>query len=383
MLTFQDAFDSLLGYMGAAPSTDTRRDARQCIDEGLRELINGHNWSYLYEHGRVNTHAPYTTGTIDYQLSTGALPRLVTLTDGVWPDWAFGGSIRIGNVVYMVDQVIDATTLTLTDDLSPVVDLPPGTAYAIYQDIYPLSEDFIAQDQAIYESCFGGLQFVHPREWLAGQRWVYQVGVPRYYSITGDKKYPGRLCVRLSPTPVDNRTLDYIFKRRSRPLIWQNEGTGTITIAQGTPLVAGVGTVFHPTMKGSVLRLSANKQPPTWMPGSNPFVYEGIIRTVVDAQTVYLSEPCPYDFIDATYLISDPIDIECGSMQNAFLRSCEAKVAQHRVMKDKPNALSQYKLELVKAKEADSRSFAGRAEGDGRGGYRQRAKDCPMGPDAY
>ena len=381
MLTFADAFDSVLSYMGAAPSSDTKRDARLAIDEALRELINAHNWSYLYAHGRVNTHAPYTTGTIEYQDSGGVLPRLVTLTDGTWPDWAFGGSIRIVNVVYGVDQILDATTLTLSEDLTPVVDIAPGTQYVLYQDIYPLSEDFIAQDQAIYESCFGGLEYVHPREWLFGQRWIYQVGVPRYYSITGDQKYPNRMCVRLSPTPVDNKTLDYIYKRRPRPLIWQAEGTGTVTLAQGELLVTGLGTVFDPTMKGSVLRISANKMAPTWMAGNNPGVFEGIIRTVADAQTAYLTEPCRFSFTDATYLISDPIDIEVGSMGSAFLRCCEAKVSVRRIMKDKPSAQAQYRLELTRAMEADSRSFANRAEGDGRGGYRMRMKDMPMGAD--
>ena len=82
----------------------------------------------------------------------------------------------------------------------------------------------------------------------------------------------------------------------------------------------------------------------------------------------------------AAYILSDPIDIETGSMLASFLRLCEHKISQHRIMKDKPSARLQYLEALTLAKEADSRSFAARAEGDV-GRNWQRMKDMPMGPD--
>ena len=82
----------------------------------------------------------------------------------------------------------------------------------------------------------------------------------------------------------------------------------------------------------------------------------------------------------ASYVISDPIDIETQSMQNVFMRCCEKAIAQHRIMKDKPSAKNQYIDELRRAKEADTRSFSGRAEGEIIWS-RQRMKDMPLGAD--
>jgi hypothetical protein len=118
------------------------------------------------------------------------------------------------------------------------------------------------------------------------------------------------------------------------------------------------------------------------MPGNNPATFEAIIYSVQSPTQLTLMPltPSTVNYSGVAYVISDPIDIETGSMMNAFLRCCEHKLAQHRIMKDKPDAKAQYLDELRRAKEADSRSFAGRAEGEVNWN-RMRMKDMPMGPD--
>ena len=72
MFTFTDAFDSLIFYLGGAPSEANRRDCYQAIDEALRDIVNAHTWSYLYKQGRINTRAPFTDGTIGIELASDA-----------------------------------------------------------------------------------------------------------------------------------------------------------------------------------------------------------------------------------------------------------------------------------------------------------------------
>jgi hypothetical protein len=376
LFTFADAYDSIFSYIGSAPNDRAVRDVRQAIDEALRDIVNAHNWSYYYKHGRLLLNPPYSTGTIGYQATGGPSPYYVTLTDGTWPSWAAGGSLRVGTVVYRVDRVLNATHLTLTPPLVPAADLASGTNYQLYQDTYLLPADFIAQDQALYESCFGALQYVHPRYWLAQSHYTYSVGNPQVYCINGDEKYPNRLVARFSPIPSDARTLDFIYKRRPRPIRWQSMSQGTVVLIAASSIVEGTGTAFDSTMTGSVFRSSANSQLPTWMAGPNPAVFEAVVGSV-SAQQLFLSDVAPTSYPAARYVISDPIDIDTGSMLNAFLRCCEHMISQHRIMKDKPDARAQYRDELIRAKSADSRSFAGRAEGES-GSYWQRMKDMPF-----
>jgi hypothetical protein len=331
LFTFADAFDSIFSYIGSAPNDRAVRDVRQAIDEALRDIVNAHNWSYYYKHGRLLLNPPYSTGTIGYQATGGPSPYYVTLTDGSWPSWAAGGSLRVGTSVYRVDLVLNATHLTLTPPLVPAADLASGTNYQ------------------------------------------------QVYCINGDEKYPNRLVARFSPIPSDARTLDFIYKRRPRPIRWQSMSQGTVVLIAASSIVEGTGTAFDATMTGSVFRSSANSQLPTWMAGSNPAVFEAVVGSVA-AQQLFLSDVAPTSYPAARYVISDPIDIDTGSMLNAFLRCCEHMISQHRIMKDKPDARAQYRDELIRAKSADSRSFAGRAEGES-GSYRQRMKDMPIGPD--
>ena len=123
LFTFQDAFDAITAYMGAAPSAQTMRDAKQAIDEALRDLVNAHTWSYLYAFGRINTNAPFpgvpeigspAPGvTVQFQVTGGPLPNYMTLTGGTWPSWIADAYLFINAVVYRVDRVIDSTDITL------------------------------------------------------------------------------------------------------------------------------------------------------------------------------------------------------------------------------------------------------------------------------
>ena len=241
----------------------------------------------------------------------------------------------------------------------------------------------------MYQTVFGFLEYEHPTFWLLAHRYIYNTGIPQFYCIDGDVKYPNRLVVRLAPMPTDSSTLDFIYKRRPRPLLIQAATTGTVTVTGGQTLVTGTGTAFNQTMVGSVIRLSSsgpvgpNPNIPTWMPGANPAVEEALIFSVTNATSLNVMPLTPFlnSWTNVSYVISDPIDIETGSMQNAFLRAAEWKLSQLRIMEDKELKKAQYLDELRRAKEADTRSFAGRAEGE-LIWNRMRMKDMPMGPDA-
>src|ERR1035437_9617211 len=136
LLTWQDATERLLDYLGSTSSTDssTLRDCKQSCIEALRDLTQSHDWSYLYAHGRIVTSASYITGTIQYQGSGGTYPYQVTLTGGTWPTWAALGTLRVDNINCDVAQRISGSIVTLNPPIVPIEDVEALASFAIYQD---------------------------------------------------------------------------------------------------------------------------------------------------------------------------------------------------------------------------------------------------------
>ena len=215
--TYEDVVEHGFDYLGGNPNDNARRDCVRAALEAYRDLANAHTWSYLYTHGRVITSPTFGDGaTLQYRHTGGTYERMVTLSGDVWPDWAADGYIRVGQVAFRVAERKRATVVTLDEVINPGEDIGSGTEFTLYRDTYLLPADYIAQDQALYENNFGGMRYAHPKDWLYENRYVIASGLPEFYTITGDPKYPGRLVLRVFPWPDDHRTIDFIYKRRPR-----------------------------------------------------------------------------------------------------------------------------------------------------------------------
>jgi hypothetical protein len=167
LLTYQDAVERLVDYVGGTGSDQLLRDAKQSAIEALRDLISEHPWTYLYTQARIVTQPSYTDGQLTYQASSGAVPYLVTLSGGTWPDWAAAGILRIDNINYGVALRVSDQQLALDPvPTPPADDIPGGVPYGLFLDAYDLPPDFGSQDTTFVPNNFGGMRYVHPREWL-------------------------------------------------------------------------------------------------------------------------------------------------------------------------------------------------------------------------
>lgn len=382
--TAYDVLQRLTDYAGSSGGAEIAREASRALLAGYREFATAHHWSYFYQHGRLNTNAQYTTGTVAYLQSSGTYPYQLTLTGGTWPSWAASGSLRIGTVTYDVATRVSDTVLTLDSVLTPATDLDAGTSYTLYQDTYTMPADFVAADQGFADISWGGMDYVHPSKWLQVTRYYYSASnTPRFYTFTGDPRNPGRICLRLFPFPDSSRTVDFVYQRRPRVINIISYTTGTATVASGTTpsTVTGTSTVWTANMAGSILRLSADQANlPTGLEGATPYADERTIGVFTSATEVTVDVPLAADYTAVKYRISDPIDVEDGAMLNAFVRCCEKHLATQRTMKNLPLAEKAYLTALVQAREADSRSFATRVAGMG-GPLRQRMATMPRGAD--
>lgn len=360
-LTYSDTVDRLVRYLGGNPEASVIADCKDAALEALRTFSNAHNWSYLYSYSRILTSEPYSTGTIAVDVTGGTYERQVTLTGGVWPEWTGDGTIRIGNINHRVQSRKSATVATLEESQTPSSDVA-STQYTLYRDTYLLPDDFVSQDATFIPNNFAGLTYHHPREWFARTELRQTVGTPRVYSIMGDPHYSGRLVFRVAPFPDAEWDIEFVYKRRPRLLLIYRE-TGRATTTADSTSVVGVNTSFTTDMIGSVIRFASNTTLPTAASGSNPFVFESLIQDVTDGTHLTLADAAPSLLSQVSYVISDPVDIERGSMESAYLRCCEMHLGMSRTLKDKPSARSQYLEALERAKSADSRSFTGRTAG--------------------
>lgn len=196
IFTYEDAINHGLAYIGGDPNIEALRDVQRSIDAAYRDLTVSHNWSYLLKQGRVFTSPTWGTNngtrqldgtiaspTLQYVGSGGTYPNQVTITGDVWPDWAGDAYLRIGLIDCAVDRLMSANTLTLDPYICPPTDYPAGTSFILYRDSYVLPDDFTTADRAIYETWFGGMAFVHPREWVYSKRWQIVMGLPQWFCV--------------------------------------------------------------------------------------------------------------------------------------------------------------------------------------------------------
>jgi hypothetical protein len=378
ILTFQDAVERLIDYLGAQASDTVLRDAKQACIEALRDLVQAHPWTYLYATGRINLTPSYDDGLVTYLASSGAYPNQVTISGGTWPDWAALGVLRIANYNYDVLKLINGTTLQLVASTAPPSDIATPTEFGLFQDSYTLPDDFAEIDQAFIPLTWGNVNYCHPRQWLWEiSRWGL-IGNPVVFTVMADPDQGGKLCMRFAPFPVLPYPVEFLYKRHSKPLTVFKACQGTITTASSSTTVVGTGTAFTKQMVGGcVLRISGTSKPPTAQFGDNPAIFESKITGYTSATQIETLDAVPDAYTNAPYTVSSYVDIETGAMEQAYLRCCEMHIAISRIMKDKPSAKQQYLTALEVAKCADSRSMKPRVAGEP-SAVRWRLKDYPI-----
>src|SRR6185295_13663486 len=84
-VTAYDMIERALSSLGGSPKASGINDVRRAINDAYKELINCHQWTYLYKLGRVFLEVTQSDGTITYDHTGGTHERLLTLTDSTWP----------------------------------------------------------------------------------------------------------------------------------------------------------------------------------------------------------------------------------------------------------------------------------------------------------
>ena len=380
LYTYKDLVDHCLDWLGANPSAEARRDARRAILEAMRTIGAASPWSYYLTAGRMATVAPYATGTISYDNTGGTYERMVTLTSGTWPDWAAFGWITINNVPYEVSARKSNTQITLTSSSNPGADVPAGTSYTLYRDSYPIPVDCRSIGAVVLPGYAVDLVMDHPNDWMERRKLYRGAATPRSYSIFGDANYLNTLQVTFFPPPDAIYPVDLLYLRRPRALSLEEYSAGKVTTTADSATVTGSGTEWASRHVGSVFRVSRTREAPTAPWGANPTVCDRVVTAVNSSTSITLDDVVPESLSSVPHVLSDPVDVEDGAMLTALLRCCEMYLGVARAKANGPWLQQAYERELIRAREADSRSFREETVG-GRRPWPYRLAYMPIGPD--
>lgn len=380
--TSQDLVDHLNGFLGS-PNADqhAQKDIKQAILSAYRDLASHHKWTYYYSPGRVTTVAPQDDGTVAFDYTGGTYERMLTLTGSTWPDWSVYGEVVISNVVYQVAEKKSSTVVTLAIQLNPGSDVAAGTAYTLYRDTYPMPLDFVSADILQATNILGGMHYVHPGQLLAYRAETFQTGQPRYYTFIGSPDHYGVHAIRLFPPPDAARRYDFLYTRRPRPIKVFEYRAGTVSVSSNSRTVTGTDTAWTSNHVGTILRLSADAtNAPTGVHGGNPFASERVVMSVESATSLTVDSVYTANASGVKYTISDPLDIEYGTMLTLLQRGAELELSMGRPTRNVEQARSNYNRQLIIAREADAKMAALRVA------YRSsffplRLADWPQGDD--
>lgn len=147
--TFSDIYTDVLNRVRANTSDTTSINlAKRYVNKGLHDIHIQRNWPWAERKATLNTHAPYSTGTVAIAL---AARTTVTGTSTLWNTAVTGmgfNNTRVGgkmkfsdDQVYEVSAVGGDTSITLASRYIGDTALS-GAAYTYYEDEYALASDF-------------------------------------------------------------------------------------------------------------------------------------------------------------------------------------------------------------------------------------------------
>lgn len=358
ILTYQDLIDRLAAYTGGGALDPDNADILAAAQDAYADVVHGFPWKYLTGKGRIILNGDYTTGTVEYDYTGGAHERMLTLTTGTWPTWAAYGTIKIGDLIYAVEDRKSSSIITLVDGQCPTADIAAGTTYQLWQSSYPLPGTL----RKIYNLFLDGetwrMEPISPSDWLAYESMQATAGTPNFYALIGSPDIVGSLSLQFAPYPDEDHVLVFMYDRIARELFYRGYETearaGSVSASAGSTTVTGSGTSFHASMVGSIIRFSRNTSAfPTGKFGRNRFLEQAQIKSVASATSLTVTQALTYTHASSTkYVISDPVDVP-PSMHNVVLRAGEAFLDQARNPKAAQTTLGRYRLAMTQARERD------------------------------
>jgi hypothetical protein len=379
LVTYRDIVDILAHSVGGLG--DHRQHARvlEAVGIAIRDVVGERDWHYYLEHGRVTINAPQE-GTIDgttgvtVRTPTKALPYGASVDldqagSDTWPSWAAQGRIRFGDsdIEYIVGERTTDYRIYTTDGHSPTTAdaISLGDTYNIYQTVYPLPGDLVKIVGSMHdENNWWSSCYVSPDEWLARSRHVAaEESGPFRWTIGGDPNYLGNLAMLIEGWPDAEKSLDFMYSRRERPMRHSGTsgregekdgvtatGTSGSTTVTMTGLDASTGTNMT-NFVGSIFRIYDTTARPSGRYGRTPYMEQHVIAAGGTSSITLATQLVNSYDSGVGYIISDPVDMPQYLINLLIAR---AKLELLEGTDREVKATRKYQEELLKAQERDA-----------------------------
>jgi hypothetical protein len=333
--TYFDAINHLCVWAGALASEAEQDKARAAVQIAYRELYQERKWSYFAKVKRIAVVAPYSTGTVTFDVTGGTYERMVTLASGTWPTWAAYGRIQFtgDDNVYRVSERKSATVITLDAEFCPDADVAALTTYHLDRCVYNLPANCRSIERFHDESKGWQTHFVSPEEYLDLERNLDQSGKPWYWTIMGQSDEYGAMAVHLANRPTAAETLDFLCYVAPRDItfdgygLYSSQGSARLATATGTAATF-TGVSLRTDVVGAMLRLSDTgaDKPPGGRQSASQFTEQRIITVRGSITAVTVDSAWVTGFLGTHFTISDPIDLP-HFMLGAFEARSEMELA--------------------------------------------------------
>lgn len=308
-LTYFDLVEGLIVASYGGPQDAEQRDIRQAVQRAYDEVTTLRDWSYYSVHGRLTTTTGYTTGTVAISSGVATLTGGSFATAGITADNAKYWSFRIANRIYPIKSYTSATSVTVNDEFSGI-EVPAGSQYAVYRTTYPLPADCRNIDEPSDEFNWWSGLYVSPDQAMKIARISHSVGKPYHWTIIKDPA-SGGFAIQLVGYPNRIESIDYVYRRRARPLRYSghepNSRAGTIA-RTGTAVTLSGATTFVSGFEGAILRVGDTANHPGSIESMTPYVSESKI-TAVGSTTSLTTDTSGTVAGSTKYLITDPVDV--------------------------------------------------------------------------
>lgn len=357
MRTLSDLHDRLRAYVGNDVSAEKSAAVTRAAAEAVNSIASKADWLYYRTWGRLSTSAPYSTGTVAFDLTGGAYERMLTLTGGTWPTWANYGTVVIDTVPYDVDRRISDTIVTLKALTSPSGDIAAGTSYNMYRMRYDLPADFQALQKPVITTQNFQLQKVTLETIINRRNYNDSDGTPLVFTIV-DSGYDRKQLIIWYP-PDAEYTMEFEYKRKPVFPVVVQESAGKIALTSGSTALTGTSTQFTAAMAGAVLRVSYNQTVPGSFDSNTPPEYEYVLDTYTSATAMVLKDAASATVSNRAYTISSRVDVADGPMFQYLVEIGRMELRKALRINLIPGELDEYTRIAKAAISSDGQAYAG------------------------
>jgi len=208
MPTFLSLQQQIQGFVGDKHA-DTLTKIKGWINEGRRDVLVAHEWSFKRTTGRFNTVAPYDTGLITATKGSAT----VTISGGVFTGLTgYKLAASVASTFFRIESVA-GSGLSCTLEQPWTEESVTDSAFIAYLDEYDLGDEVESVEAVtLIKAGYPGMAFV-PLLCLEGYRSTPdQVGVPIWFHEAAGGV--NTVVLGLSPVPDDLYALDVRYERR-------------------------------------------------------------------------------------------------------------------------------------------------------------------------